>query len=285
MVALLAVAAGQAYGDKVADMSRTLRSSNSYKVRLSAALYLAKSRDDRAVTALARALRRDSESTVRRVAALSLGRVVDHSTGAAARRTATRALRRASRRDRDRRVRRSARTALAAVKKNSTRPSRATARSSGPAQGIFVHVGSATDLSRRLPKEGVRALHYAVRGTLRRQAPHYKQASSPPSSSQLASQRLAGYYIGAKVAKVQIASRGNRAEVRCTVSIRVSPWDGRDGHERLVANQSASATGSGVVQTSKSNTGRAALDCAVAVAEELTSRQVVPFLGKALRAR
>ncbi len=41
---------------------------------------------------------------------------------------------------------------------------------------------------------------------------------------------------------------------------------------------SASASGNGRVVASRTGTRRAAVECAVAVAEELAARQVVPFL-------
>jgi hypothetical protein len=47
-----------------------------------------------------------------------------------------------------------------------------------------------------------------------------------------------------------------------------------------VANRSASATGSGKVSASRRDSKRAAVDCAVAVAEELAMRQVIPFLRR-----
>jgi len=64
------------------------------------------------------------------------------------------------------------------------------------------------------------------------------------------------------------------------VSVRVSPWTGRDGNERLAATESASATGNGQVSASRADARRAAVDCAVAVIEELAERQVVPFLRR-----
>lgn len=276
-----------ARADQVEHSVRQLRSSGDYKIRLSAALLLAKrDGDPRAVVALAQALLDDRESTVRRVAALSLGRLVDGRTDARSARAATRALERSARTDHNRRVRRTAQIALGRVRSalrrgagvHETAPLRAT--------GIFVHVGKASDLSRRLPSGGTQQLMAAVRGSLRRHAPDYVQGgAAAPTRAELESRRLRGFYVGAQVAKVRVSRAGGHAEVRCTVSVRVSPWSGRDGNERLAARQSASATGSGEVRASPSQAGRAALDCAVAVADELTARQVVPFLRRLSRNR
>ena len=80
MRALAVVAAwlllcGRAAGADTIDTSVHQITDSSYKVRLAATLALSKSRDRRAVIALAGALRNDDESTIRRVAALALGKL------------------------------------------------------------------------------------------------------------------------------------------------------------------------------------------------------------------
>lgn len=278
-VAVLAALAGPAAADKIDDSSSQLRSSRDYKIRLSAALYLAKQQGDRrAVKALARALLVDSESTVRRVAALSLGTLLTPGLPEDARKVGLKALEQSSASDSDKRVRGSAGSALLRARSQLG----ALASSGGGGRGrLFVHVGKPSDRTGKLPSGSVEMVQAAVRGALRRNAPDYQTSSgSPPTRSELASRRLRGYYVGAAVAKVAIESNGGSTEVRCTVSLRVSPWTGRDGNERLVANESATASGSGRVQTSAGDSTRAAADCAVAVSEELTARQVVPFLRR-----
>jgi hypothetical protein len=239
--------------------------------------------------ARARALLVDSESTVRRVAALSLGGVAKGRVSSGARRFALKALETSANGDADARVRKSAARALARVRAESddeggggSAPPVAGGDTRGESGGrLFVHVGKANDLTRQLPDGSAEMVQAAVRGSLRRSAPDYAQSSgNPPTRSELVSRHLRGYYVGAAVAKVAVASHGASAEVSCTVSMRVSPWTGRDGNERLVANESATASGSGRIQTSSSDARRAATDCAVAVSEELTERQVVPFLRR-----
>ena len=281
---VLVVLAPSVAADKIDDSSSQLRGSRDYKIRLSAALFLAKQQGDRrAVKALARALMVDSESTVRRVAALSLGTLLTPGLPADARKVGLKALEQSSETDGDRRVRGSAGSAL--LRARSQLGEVASGGGGGGGGGghgrLFVHVGKPNDLTRKLPSGSVEMVQAAVRGALRRNAPDYQMSSgSPPTRSELASRRLRGFYVGAAVAKVAIESNGNSTEVRCTVSLRVSPWSGRDGNERLVANESATASGSGRIQTSASDSTRAAADCAVAVSEELTARQVVPFLRR-----
>lgn len=276
-IVLVALAPSVA-ADKIDDSSNQLRASRDYKIRLSAALFLAKQQGDRrAVKALARALMVDSESTVRRVAALSLGTLLTPGLPEDARKVGLKALEQSSQTDGDRRVRASAASALLRA-----RSQLGVASAGGGGRGrLFVHVGKPNDLTRKLPSGSVEMVQAAVKSALRRNAPDYQMSTgSPPTRSELASRKLRGYYVGAAVARVAIESNGSSTEVRCTVSLRVSPWSGSDGNERLAANESATASGSGRIQTSASDSTRAAADCAVAVSEELTARQVIPFLRR-----
>ncbi len=276
VVVLLALAPSVS-ADKVDDSANQLKKSSDYKIRLSAALYLAKQQGDRrAVKALARALLIDGESTVRRVAALSLGTLLTPGLPRDAREAGLKALEQSSETDGDKRVRASAGSALLRA-----RAQLGTAASGGGSGRLFVHVGKPSDRTGKLPSGSVDMVQAAVRGALRRNAPDYQMTSgTPPTRAELASRKLRGFIVGAAVAKVAIESSGSSTEVRCTVSLRVSPWTGSDGNERLVANESATASGSGRIQTSASDSRQAAADCAVAVSEELTARQVVPFLRR-----
>jgi hypothetical protein len=265
----------RAAADEIDASIHQLRGSRAYKARLSAALFLAKHRDPRVILALARAVTHDPETTVRRVAALSLARLVESVITVEARHAAMAALQRASRRDRDPHVRRSAQRALERMMAS------ALADSSSPLSGIFVHVGVPVDSARALPDGSTGALRAALRGSLHQHAPDYEMASGAlPTRAELASRKLRGFTINARVARVAFARNGNHTDVSCTVSVRVGPWSGRDGNERLAADQSASVTGNGKVRAMPRGAGRAAVECAVAVAQELAARQVVPFLRR-----
>ncbi len=279
----------RAGADDIDASARDLRRARAYKVRLSAALVLAQRSDPRAVMALVRAVGQDPERTVRRVAALALARLADLTTDEA-RRAAIAALERARQRDRDRSVRRSAQRALdrmhAAEVDTASSASPRSARTRGrPARAgadrLFIHVGAPADLPRALPSGSGDALRAAVRGSLRRHAPDYALTSAElPTRAWLASRRLRGFAVTASVARVAVRPNGDQADVSCTVSVRVSPWSGSDGNERLSADESASATGNGRVTASGPDTRRAAMDCAFAVTEELAARQVIPFLRR-----
>ena len=215
------------------------------------------------------------------MAALSLARMVDLATAPPVRRTVVVALERASRRDRDRQVRGSAGQALERLRAALAPPAPPPAR-----RNIFVHVGAPADPSRALPAGGGEELVAALRGSLHQYAPDYELASGLlPTGAELESRQLRGFTVNASVAQVAVEQRGSRASVSCTVAVRVGPWTGRDGNERMAADQSASASGRGHVTVDRGGTRRAAVDCAVAVTEELAERQLIPFLRRLAAAR
>ena len=81
--------------------------------------------------------------------------------------------------------------------------------------------------------------------------------------------------------KIDITRGGHQTQIACTVAIRVAPWSGKDGGEKWEANKAASASGSAKATTGNERPRRSqsgVRDCLEAVAEDVTARQVVPFL-------
>ncbi len=279
---LMLMMLGVAHADRIDSQRQRLRST-SYKVRLSAALDLSKSRDDRAVMALSVALG-DRESSVRQVAVLGLGKNVGSQTAASVRKRVVAALGRVASRDTSSRVRRAAKQALAEVSKHEPTTSQRPARPGS----VFLHLTEPSDPTHSLSTSVRRELMTAVSRTINKHAPTFGMASRKaelPTQSELERQRLHGFYVGAQVAQLTVQRQGSQAEVRCKVAVRVGPWNGRDGGEIIVADRSASASGSARVVGSGSKRGivLSQRDCVVAVAEEITARQVVPFLERASR--
>jgi HEAT repeat protein len=274
VVLVLLCSAGTARADKVDLLVKQLARGN-YKLRLSAALKLSRFRDERAVAAMVRALRRDDRNTIRRVAALSMSRMVDESLPVSLRKRAIAALKRARSKDRDKKVRENA---AASLKKLD-------GLGSNPNAKVFLHIGKPADLTRSAPRDAPRRMHLAVRRTLRSHAPKYAQdwpTGKLPTKRELERKGAKAFFVGASVSSLRVRKTRGRAEVRCSVSVRVSPWEGRDGKERWRADQTASATGNGKVVGAASRRGidAAKRDCLLAVVEQITARQVVPFLRK-----
>jgi len=266
-----------AAADQIDRQVSHLRNGSEFKLRLSAALKLAKSHDQRAVSAMAYALLRDSQATLRRVAALSLMRMLDESVPKRARDGALTALEHASRNDRDEKVRANAARTL--------RQLRHLRGVSVENAKVFLNVGRPADLTRAAPRGTTTGMHRAVRRALRRNAPEYAQTWSDgklPTESELREKGMDAYYVGASVSRLNVRKRGSRVEIHCTVSMRVNPWTGSDGHEKMVEGKAASATGNGkvVAPNTKAGIASAKRDCLLAVVEQVTTRQVVPFLSR-----
>jgi hypothetical protein len=267
-----------AWGDAVGARAKQLRESGEYKVRLSAALWLGKKRDKRAVAAIAYALKNDRERTVRSVAALSLGKLIDESLPAKVRDRAIDVLEHSAKNDSDKKVREKARAAWVQTKALRT--------PKGGLPPVFVAVGAPTAKNKKLASSGTKAaMQLAMRRALRESAPDFGQSTKGdglPTKKALRKARSAGFFVNASVGSVKVLKRGGVAEVRCEVSMHVNPWTGSDGQESFREKEAASASGKGRVKganTSKA-ISNARRDCIIAVVEEITARQIVPFVKR-----
>ncbi len=310
---MVAVHAPSAWADRVDDQIALMRDGD-YKLRLSAALWLAKRDDPRALMALSHRLEGDSSTTIRRVAALALGQRIGSATPTAVRERARRSLERAAQSDRDRQVRRNAKRSLARLFAGASNaetrtptaqsPSSSSASSSGSLSsgdrrasrvgsgGVFVHISAAPSKGRGMaPKMSMtlsKTLSVAVTNTMRQRAPHYRlewPSGTPPTQAELQETAMLGYFVGAVTDEVRVERRGKQVEIACSVSIRIGPWQGRDVPEKWSAHQSASATGAARVITDnrQRSIDDGQRDCVRAVAEEVTASKVVPFLRNAQR--
>lgn len=289
--------------DSIDERIAQLERSGDYKLRLSAAVHLAKSEDPRAAEAMVRVLENEGSKTLRRLAALSLGKMVTDETPAKLRGQVERALAHAAENDADRKVRKHAQHSLETLAEVPTRPDTgptrvptATATPTTPrtpalapprpgTRGVFLHVGAPRDASKRAPKGLAPQLHDAVRAVLRKKMPEYRldwSSQGLPTADELAQTRMRAYRVQPSVMAFRIDKRGVQAEVECTVALQVNPWQGSDSAERWSEQQAASATGRGRVLGANRQDAIAAAqrDCVVTVAERITSEQVVPFLRR-----
>ncbi len=263
-----------------------LANGSSYKVRLAAALALSRSRDARAVIAVADALANDSDSTIRRVAALALEKMVDARTPDDARELGLTALEEASTGDRDAKVRDTAAKSLKAL--GGLRRKKGTPEGTGSAirPSVFVNVDPTTDQSKLLPKEASERVMKIVKSNVERTGYATSWPGGLPTSAQLTSSRSRGFIVASTVKKLSITKSGTMTQIACTVGIRVAPWEGKDGGEKWEANKAASASGSARATTgNKERDIQGGMrDCIEAVTEDVTARQVVPFLKRIAQA-
>ncbi|MDB4962623.1 MAG: hypothetical protein JWP01_2622 [Myxococcales bacterium] len=258
-----------------------LENGKSYKVRLAAALALSKSKDARAVLALAESLETDTDPTIRRVSALALEKMIDARTPADARELGLTSLEQAAKSDKDAKVRT---TATASLKTLAGLRRKKDDKTKKPP--VFVNVDAPIDQSKKLGKGGSDGVHKIVRSAVDRTGYATSWPGGLPTSAELSSSRSRGFIVASTVKKIDITKSGTQTQIACTVAIRVAPWSGKDGGERWEANKAASASGSAKAMTGSNNRDIASgvRDCIEAVAEDVTSRQVVPFLKRIAQA-
>ena len=274
LVATLSGLPGLAHADAIDSRAKQLTSASDYKLRLSAALWLAKKSDIRSIRALTYALENDSASTIRQVAAKSLGKLIDTTTPEKARKRALDVLELAAKNDSSADVRKAASRSLDRL---------SSLVESGPR--VYVHIGKPSFAEQSVPSTLRDDLTTTLQGVVRDQAPDFLvswPAGDLPTKAELERTKTRAYMVAARVAKVDVRKKGGQTEVACSVTIQVNPWEGKDGKERWAAHQTASATGSGKVigQSSDRGVANAKLDCVLAVAEQIATKQVIPFVKK-----
>ncbi|HEY4183055.1 MAG TPA: HEAT repeat domain-containing protein [Kofleriaceae bacterium] len=254
-----------------------------YKVRLSAALALSKTHDPRSIIALADALLNDADATVRRVSALALEKMIDGQTPEDAKELGIDALNQASTLDTDEKVRStaaSAMRALASYKKKTTK--KVASSNSGPPSSVFVNIDQTIDQSKKLPTGAGARLQKIVTTNVASTGYATSWPGGLPTKTDLDKKQARGFIVASTVKKVEVTKTGTSANVSCSVTIRVSPWEGKDGGEKWEANKAASASGSAKTTTGTRDKDIAGgvSECIEAVAEDVSARQVVPFLKR-----
>ncbi len=275
LAAMVALAPAVARADAVDVDVKHLRTSGDYKLRLSSALNLSRIKDARAVDAMAWAMEKDSQVTIRRVAALSLSRMIDETLALPVRQRTMRALKRAASGDPDDKVRDNAARTLEELR----------GLDAAADAKVFLRVVPPNDPTRKAPRGATDRMMQSLQATLRRAAPEWAQqwtGGKLPTQAQLVKNGTKAFLIGASVGLLEVSRTGGKAEIRCSVSVRVAPWSGSDGNEVWQAEKAASASGNGKVvgAATPSAIDGSKQDCLLAVAEQITARQVVPFLRR-----
>lgn len=283
LTACLLLCSGAAHADSI-DRSVRQLSAHATKVRLAAVLALSKSRDPRAVLAVSSSVTKDRDPTVRRVAALALQKMIDARTADDARELAFDALERAARRDKNAKVKETAARTLRVLARLRKPPPSSPSRGNRPA--VFVNIDTATDQSRRAPKDARDRVAKVVRRSIERTGYSTSWPGGLPTSKELSSSRSQAYIVASTVKKIDVKRGPRQTTIACTVAIRVAPWGGKDGGEKWEANRAASASGSAKAMTGTSprDITSGMRDCLEAVAEDVTRRQVVPFLRRLAQA-
>jgi CO dehydrogenase/acetyl-CoA synthase gamma subunit (corrinoid Fe-S protein) len=278
---LLLLGSNRARADQIAQNVKETHARSS-KVRLAATLSLSKSRDARAVLAVSAALENDDDPTIRRVAALALEKMIDRSTAEDARSLAFDALEKAKNTDGNAKVKSTAAATLKALASLRTSSHGSSSTSSKPT--VFVNIDPATDQSRKAPKDAADRVVKIVRKSIESKTGYATTwpGGGLPTSKELTTSKSQAYIVASTVKKIEVTKGARQATIACTVAIRVAPWGGKDGGEKWEANRAASASGSAKAMTGNSERAISSgmRDCLEAVAEDVSTRQVVPFIKR-----
>lgn len=254
-----------ARADKIDNFIDQLRGASDYKVRLSAALNLAKVQDPRAVPAFVAALR-DRDRTVRGVAAAALGRQVTASTAAPAREAALAALKRAASGDSDAFVRKQAQKAFDAIR------AAGPGGDEGPAAsgGVYVNVGPMSSTARG--GDELRALmRTTVERTFRRNAAAMALSwpgGKEPSGRQLAAKNVTGFHVDGTLTELSVSD----GTVSCQVNLLLATYPDKSmfGFLKGGAKVDGGARPSDIKLAKE--------DCVAAVMEDLIARKIIPTI-------
>lgn len=262
------------------DVATLSDSSNSYKERLASALALSKQKDPRAVIALAEALGHDGSSTIRRIAALGLEKTIDLRTAEDAKAIAIEALEKAARVDSDQSVRQSAASSLKVV--STYRKTKGKVEAKGDKPEVLVKIEPTADQTKQAPQEVSARLTSAVKGSVEKAGFATSWPGGLPTASDLERAHAHAYIVASTVKTINYSRVGRQTQIACTVAIRVAPWSGSDGGEKWEASKAAQAQGSAKATTGSSDRDikSGVRDCLEAVAEDITSRQILPFLKR-----
>lgn len=276
VIACLLLCSRAARADQIDLSVRELSVGSSSKVRLAAALALSKSKDARAVLAVSGALSNDADPTIRRVAALALEKMIDATIADDARELAFNALDKAAASDRDVKVKETADKTLKAIAGFRKKP----VKNDKPA--VFVNIDLALDSSKKAPKDAPDRLAKIVKKSIEKTGYSTTWPGGLPTNKELTSNKSQAYIVATNVKTIDVTKGPRQTTIACTVAIRVAPWTGKDGGEKWEANKAASASGSAKAMTGNSDRAISSgmRDCLEAVAEDVTNRQVVPFIRR-----
>jgi hypothetical protein len=264
---VFSVGAAPARADNVTTLIGQLANGSDYKVRLSAALSLAKLGDPRAILPFVNALRDDSDKTVRGAAAVGLAKLVDSTTNKDVRKKAIAALSTAKAGDSDPFVRKQAEKAWLALRDVDD-------TAQVVAGGIFVDLGP---MSAKTP--GADKLKSLMRktanGVFARRAQGMMLAwpgGGSPSKGQLDAKKVSAYHVDGTLTELTVKEKGASTTISCKISMLIATYPEKSMFGFL--NGGASVQGS----SSSSDVELAKEDCVVAVVEDLVTKKIIPTI-------
>jgi hypothetical protein len=269
----LIVLARVAHADGVDTLVKQLGDS-SQKIRLAAALNLAKAGDERAILPLSKTLLQDKDASVRAAAAVGLGKLVGSSTKSSIKGLVVANLKTAAANDGSETVKQQAQKALTTITGGGTTTTTGTTVATG-GKGIYVNVGPMSSKTTSANNTKLRALMVkTTEKTLTKVASAMQQTwpGGLPSKTALAQKGVSGFYVDGTLNVLDVKVAGSGATISCKVSMLLADFPDKSVFGFL--NGGASVTAS----SSQSDQDLASEDCVTAVIENLIATKIVPTI-------
>jgi hypothetical protein len=266
---------GSAWADNVSQLGEQLANDSSDRVRLAAAVSLAKLGDEKGILPLAKCVVNDSDKNVRAACAIGLGALVKPTTRSAFKNLAVANLKSAAQNDASDLVKGQANKALTAITGSGTSSGTSSGTASGGAGGIYVNIGPMSSKTGGANDAKLRSLMVKIATkTMQSRGSHMKLEwpGGTPSKAVLASKGVAGFYVDGTLNELKVKTAGSSATISCKVSMLLADFPDKSVFGFL--NGGASVTAS----ASPSDTALASEDCVSAVIEDLIAKKIIPTI-------
>jgi len=278
-IVMVAVAlfARAAHAGQVETLIDQLNNDGTDKVRLAAAVNLAKLGDAKAILPLAKALLNDSDKNVRGACAVALGVLVTSSTKSSIKGLVVNNLKSAAENDASDFVKQQAAKALASITGQATAVTNGNngGNNGGGSGGIYVNIGPMSSKASSANDAKLRALMVKVAGQTLGKVAGRMQTSwpgGPPSKTVLAQKSVSGFYVDGTLNVLTSKVSGGSATVTCKVSMLLADFPDKNMFGFL--NGGASVQGA----SSERDQAMAGEDCVSAVIEDLIAKKIVPTI-------
>jgi hypothetical protein len=278
VVVLLALVASRAvFAGQVETLIDQLNNDSTDKVRLAAAVNLAKLGDAKAILPLAKALLNDSDKNVRGACAVALGVLVTSSTKSSIKGLVVNNLKSAAENDASDFVKQQAQKALTSItgQAGPTNNGGNTSGTTGGAGGIYVNIGPMSSKAGSANDAKLRSLMVKVANQTLGKVAGRMQTSWPgglPTKTVLAQKSVSGFYVDGTLNTLTSKVSGGSATITCKVSMLLADFPDKNMFGFL--NGGASVQGA----ASERDQALATEDCVSAVIEDLIAKKIVPTI-------
>jgi hypothetical protein len=264
-----------AHADNISQLSAQLSNDDSDRVRLAAAVSLAKLGDERGILPLAKCVVNDGDKNVRAACAVGLGNLVKPTTKSSFKSLAVANLKNAAQNDSSDLVKSQANKALTTITGSGTSSGTSSGSSSGGSGGIYVNIGPMSSKTGSANDAKLRSLMVKIATkTMQSRGSHMRLEwpGGTPSKAVLASKRVAGFYVDGTLNELKVKTSGSSATISCKVSMLLADFPDKSVFGFL--NGGASVTAS----ASPSDQALASEDCVSAVIEDLIAKKIIPTI-------